>query len=337
MHHFVRSSVLVFALSGAVFAQESDTVVAPQPMAPDRVAGLGYVEPDGGVTTVAGGPTIGSGVVFELRVGEGDTVSRGDTLAVLGDNPLLQAALLQAESRVAVQQAQLARVMAGVSQNELAAQNAVVDRLEKQLNNVIKDCLRQQSLFERKIISEAVYLKECNRVDAIEGQLNEAIATRAAVSTIRPEDVLIAEAELAAAKANVAHAKVALEGTLVRAPTDGTVLEIYAKPGELIGPRGLLDMGDVRRMWVAAEVYESDILKVKPGQRASVIADGIDRQIEGEVARIGLTVARNELQSNNPTADVDARVVEVMVLLDEGAGQQVAALINLQVSVIIHP
>ncbi len=329
MKPLLTCAALVMGMASSGLAQNSAS--------PSLVAGLGYVEPEGGVTTVAGGPSISNSIVYELKVIEGDTVKRADLIAVLGDNALMQAALIQAETRVKVQEAQLARVQAGAMQSELDAKEAVVDRLKKELGNVVKECIRQQNLYERKIISEAVFLQNCNRVDVTEGRLNEAEATLAAVATIRPEDILIAEAELISARANVGHARIALEGTFVRAPTDGTILKIHATAGERIGPSGLVDMGFVDRMWVSAEIYENDILKVKPGQSVSVIADGIDQKIQGVVKKIGLTVSRNELLSNNPTADVDARVVEVKILLNDEDSHHVAGLTNLQVSVVIHP
>ncbi|MFT7288276.1 MAG: HlyD family secretion protein [Halieaceae bacterium] len=139
-------------------------------------------------------------------------------------------------------------------------------------------------------------------------------------------DVLMGEAELAAAKAR-------LERAQVRAPVDGEILVIHAREGERIGDDGLLELGQTRRMFVVAEVYETDIGLVELGQPAIISGPALDGLLTGSVHEIGKVVGRIDSLALDPVARTDSRVVEVKILLDDPT--QVAGLTNLQVDVEI--
>jgi HlyD family secretion protein len=92
-------------------------------------------------------------------------------------------------------------------------------------------------------------------------------------------------------------------------------------------------------MYVRAEVYETDITKVRIGQRAKIQSDGIYGilgDLQGTVAEIGLSIGKKDVLGTDPVADVDARVVEVKICLDSKDSQQVAGLTNLQVKAVIN-
>jgi HlyD family secretion protein len=82
-----------------------------------------------------------------------------------------------------------------------------------------------------------------------------------------------------------------------------------------------------------AEVYETDIGRVRPGQRAEVTSPALPGPVGGTVERVGLMVYKNDVLDVDPVADADARVVEVRIRLDPS--QEAAALSNLQVAVRI--
>lgn len=137
-------------------------------------------------------------------------------------------------------------------------------------------------------------------------------------------DVEVAEADLAAARAQLDRAS-------IRAPVAGQVLAVHARAGERIGPDGLLELGQTQRMYVVAEVYETDIGQVATGQPVTASSPALAAPVTGRVERIGQLVARNDVLGLDPVARVDARVIEVFILLDDPG--QVAGLTNLQVDV----
>jgi HlyD family secretion protein len=111
------------------------------------------------------------------------------------------------------------------------------------------------------------------------------------------------------------------------------VLIIHARAGERIGPDGLLELGQTERMYVVAEVYETDIALVRVGQKAVVSSPALSKPITGTVERIGQLIGKNDILDLDPVARMDSRVIEVFILLDDA--QAVASLTNLQVDVEI--
>ncbi len=96
----------------------------------------------------------------------------------------------------------------------------------------------------------------------------------------------------------------------------------------------ILKMGDTRAMYAVAEVYETDINWVREGQPAEVNSLALLRPLTGKVERKGQMVFKNDVMHVDPAADVDARVVDVWILLD--SPKEVATMTNLQVDVKIH-
>lgn len=173
---------------------------------------------------------------------------------------------------------------------------------------------------------EAV-LKNARR--ELERQTN--LSRTSATSRVRLDD---ANMNLEVAQAELAAAKARLDLAVVTAPLRAQVLEIHARPGEMIGPEGILELGRTDRMYAIAEVYETDIAKIRPGQRARVSLAALDQPLTGVVEETELRVGRMDVLGTDPIAKTDARVVEVRILLDDGAS--VARYTNMQVKVEIE-
>lgn len=180
---------------------------------------------------------------------------------------------------------------------------AEVARLEAILTNARNEITRQKDLAKRSLTSTA-------NLDAAQMGLD------------------IALADFAAAEAS-------LELSVVRSPLRAQVLEILAYPGERVGPEGIMELGRTDRMYAVAEVYETDITKIKVGQLAKVRMSAMDTELTGKVERISLKVGRLDAVGTDPIAKTDARVVEVFILLDDSAA--VSRFTNMQVKVEIQP
>jgi HlyD family secretion protein len=101
---------------------------------------------------------------------------------------------------------------------------------------------------------------------------------------------------------------------------------------------GVLEIGQTDRMMVIAEVYESDIGKVKIGQKAIVTSESgsFAQKLKGKVARVGLKIGKNDVLNTDPAADTDTRVVEVKILLDPEDSKVVSGLTYSKVTVKIQ-
>ncbi|HEY9688709.1 MAG TPA: HlyD family efflux transporter periplasmic adaptor subunit [Coleofasciculaceae cyanobacterium] len=269
------------------------------------------------------------------------------------------------------QRAQLSRLRAQW-QGQLAQQSAAVRRLEAELANAQSEYRRYEALFREGAESASRYdskrllvetlsrqiqeaRAELNRVDRTgrqevqeavavlsrvdrtgRQQLQEAASTLSSVSEVRSVDVRAAQAEVAAARAARDRAAAALERAYLRAPTEGRVLKIHARSGEKIGDDGLLDLAQTDRMVAVAEVYQTDVARVRVGQAATISGQAIQGSLRGTVSQVGLQVVRQNVFSNQPGENLDRRVVEVRILLDAASAAQVQSLTNLQVEVNIN-
>ncbi|CCH99305.1 ABC exporter membrane fusion protein [Microcystis aeruginosa] len=258
-------------------------------------------------------------------------------------------------------------------EGEKLGQKATVERIKAELNNSLTDCQRYQSLYRNGAVSQGEKERFCleatttqkrlqeaeanlqritttleqkiqearanlqRTLNTLEQQIQENQAMLSAVTEIRPVDLQIAQDEVMTAKANVERAQAELELSYVRAPHAGIILKINTFPGELVKNEGILELGNIQKMYVTAEVYETDISRVKLGQSVTIKTDKMLGDLEGTVEEIGWKVGRQDVLGTDPVVDTDARVVEVKVSLDHRSSAKVNRLTNLKVNVIIHP
>lgn len=282
----------------------------------------------------------------------------------------LQRARAELAGQVAAQKDAIASLEAEF-QGEKSVQEAVIGRIAAELHNAETDCRRYRQLYQDGAVSiqerdrlclvqetTETRLREAranlqrivgswqkriaeakanlNRtVSTLQRQLAEEQASLNSVGEVRPVDVQVAWAELQSAEAAVQKARTDLEMAYVRAPKKGQILKIYSRPGEVVGDRGIAILGQTDRMYVKAEVYETDIRQVRTGQQAKIESDGIVGHLVGTVEEIGLEIGKQTILNTDPASDVDARVVEVRILLSPQDSQRVAGLTNLQVNVIV--
>ncbi|OYW08618.1 MAG: hypothetical protein B7Z53_04420, partial [Rhodospirillales bacterium 12-71-4] len=123
----------------------------------------------------------------------------------------------------------------------------------------------------------------------------------------------------------------------LRAPIDGTVLRVIARAGEAVGSEGVLEMADLTAMDVVAEVFETDLPRLRPGAPAEIIVPGEPRRFPATLREIGWQVRRVTQAGTDPVAAVDARTVEVRLTLGAEGAAALARRSNMQVQVAIRP
>jgi len=137
---------------------------------------------------------------------------------------------------------------------------------------------------------------------------------------------------VAAAVAAEQRARAELEPASVRAPADGTVLKVHARAGEEVGVEGILELGRTDRMYVIAEVPESDVARVKRGDVVTIMGDALQESMQGAVEQIGARVMQSRILNTDPASFVDARIVEVKIRLHDSG--RAAGLIHARVRVV---
>jgi HlyD family secretion protein len=270
----------------------------------------------------------------------------------------------------ATDRAKIARLQAQL-RGERTEQAAAIELLEAELGNAEREFQRYQQLAQEGAISDSdldsrrlnldrakkrvaeakaafsktidtlteeireTQAKAAETTDTVNQQIQGAKAELDRITEVRPVDVDVAAAEVRQARAEVAQAQVELDLAYIKAPQAGRVLDILTRPGEIVSSDGIARIGQTKQMYAVAEVYESDIGKIHLGQQAQITSNAIAGELQGIVERIGLEVQRQEVINTDPAANIDAKVVEVKVRLDEKSSQKVAGLTNLLVKVVI--
>jgi HlyD family secretion protein len=313
------------------------------------VTALGRIEPAAGIVTI-GSPVPDRLLVLEKGVKEGETVHPDQPLAELASRAERQLEydlvcqqikegekkkkLVLAEGQRKIQLEELRKKQLDVMQPlEIALQKTRLNFLKSQVENARKNRDRLKDL-SNSIVSQEEREKQALLVKQAEmehasgrdallqltkgGELKLEMA-QAQIEAAQAElDRSLLEIPLASLEQQKALAERRLEQTLITAPSSGVILKISARPGELVGgQKPILQIADTRQMVVTAEVYETDIDKVTEGQSARVWSRAWPKGGTGKVTSKGRMIARNRVVDTDPTANVDRRVVEVTVALDQ--------------------
>ena len=110
-----------------------------------------------------------------------------------------------------------------------------------------------------------------------------------------------------------------LYNSKLRSPIDGFILSINTRAGERSNSEGILEIGASQKMQALIEVYESDIDRVFLDQNVELISEngGFEETLKGKVIRINPQVKQRKVLSTDPTGDADARIIKVLVGLDD--------------------
>ncbi|MGB3293325.1 MAG: ABC exporter membrane fusion protein [Phormidesmis sp.] len=361
-----------FNFQRSAATQLADSSFDAEPAVPDTIAALGYIQPKNSVITLSGSSALQHARVAEILVEEGEQVEEGEIIAVLDNLIQLQAAVEQAKQEVKIAQAELAQARAGQAtpgslaaqqaqvdtlaaqfEGEVASQEAEIRRLQAELETAQADYARFEQLHRQGAISALERDSRRLKVSTLQAQLREAEANRDEILStypnriaeaearvdqlkeVRPEDVLVAQAELESAIAAISEREADLDLAYVRAPMAGQILKIHTFAGESISEQGIFDLGQTQEMYVVAEVHETDIDQLQVGQAATATSSILPTPLAGTVEKIGLQINPKNVLNNDPALDVDNRVIEVQIRLDENSSQQATHLTNLQVDVEI--
>ena len=400
--------IMAITLVHSRTSKTSSLAVTETQNIPKAIAAIGYLEPQGEVIKVSAPAFLEGARVKKLLVKRGERIDTEQTIAILDNQPRLQAALEEAQKQVQVSRSRLAQVKAGAKKGDIQAQNAkfeatkaeltgqinsqtanianleaqlegqtnsqqaTIARLKAELDNATKECQRYESLFtdgaiaasendriclQQKTTQEQLQAAEINLTEieatlqqkiseaganldrtqaTLANQINEAKSSLEAISEVRSVDVAVAKTELETAEAAANKAQADLDLAYIKSPISGQILEINTLAGEIVdNTDGIVSLGNTKNMYVVAEVYETDIDRIRIGQSATITSDGITKKLTGTVDDVGLQIGTKDVLGTDPVSDSDARVVEVKIRLNAEDSKRVASLTNLQVNAVI--
>jgi len=257
-----------------------------------------------------------------VNVEEGDRVQRGQVLAEI-QNDDYRARVQEAEAELAQREAELRRTINGARMQERREAEASMQAAEAVLNNAKSEAERRRGLADRNVISRDEADRYERAYQVARAQHAEAAQHFSLIDAdAREEDRAHAEAAVATAQAQLAEARVYLEKSYIRAPINGVILRKLRHTGESVSTQfdsPVVTMADDTVLRVRLDVDESDVSKLKAGERAYVTAEAYgDHKFWGSVIRVGRILGKKNIRTDEPSEHVDTKILETLVELDPG-------------------
>jgi membrane fusion protein YbhG len=223
--------------------------------------------------------------------------------------------IAQAAAAVRKAQAWLDELLAGSRPQDVAAAQAAVQREKAEMNRLKVDYERAAHLYERTLIAAQEYDAAQTTYEVAQRKLKEAEAhlnlvvegprkeqiqqARAGVAEAQERYALVkkgprqetidqARARLEQAKHTLALAETRLGYATLVSPLSGVVLSKNVEPGEYVAAgTPVVTVGDLEHVWLRAYINETDLGRVKVGQRVYVTSDTYPGRVyEGRVSFI---------------------------------------------------
>lgn len=232
-----------------------------------------------------------SGRVVAVRAEEGDHVKAGAVLALL-DTRALELQADEARAQVEVRRQALLRLRNGsrpqeiaLARDRLAAAQANASRLAQDLTRLQSAAANTQG---RGVSAQDLDRARSNLQAARAQAAAQQETLRLAELGPRQEDVAGAQAQLDAAKAQLAFLQYQIDQGELKAPADAVVRSRLLEPGDMATPqRPVFALVLTRHKWVRVYVSETDLGKIRPGMAARVFTDSQpDRPVDGKVGYI---------------------------------------------------
>jgi len=141
-------------------------------------------------------------------------------------------------------------------------------------------------------------------IEQAQARLEQAQTRQIEAQQNRPQQIAIQNATVASRQATadrqqtlVDQALLNLSYTKILAPIDGVIGKKNAEPGQQVSPgQQLMAAVPLDNLWVTANFKETQLKKMRPGQRATIHVDAYDRDFEGYVESLaGASGARFSL------------------------------------------
>jgi ABC exporter DevB family membrane fusion protein len=299
----------------------SDSSSPSETGAPLRLA---YVAAEGKVEALTGfdvdlGTGELNGRIAQILVKEGDTVHRGQVVASLV-NEDLQAQVRQAEQELAVARARLVELEAGARTEEILEADASLRGATARMREASNELRRNRELHRQRLIPQST-------LDAAEAAFKTArsvVDEAAQRKTLlekgpKPETVRLYRDQVQLAEAALDYARMRLDKTIIRSPIDGTVIERYLDEGEGVTPEiPILAIADLGKLWINAEVDETDVGRIRLGDSARVTSNAYPgKTFKGSIREIADYAGVRKIRPRNPAANLGLKVLQVKIGMQE--------------------
>jgi len=230
-----------------------------------------------------------SGRVERLLVKIGDKVKKGTLIAIIEHNDLIA----QVEQSKASLMAEEARATAIREQTpkEIEKAKAELDQKTAGLELAEINYKRQKSLVEQGVSPKEKFDQANKELEVLKAEQRALKQQVIFLETKYVQDLALAKAKIQQARAALMELETALSYATIRAPISGSIASISTQEGETVAA-GLsaptfVNIIDLSRLQVNAYVDETDIGKIRVGQKATFTVDSFPKKaFKGEVTAI---------------------------------------------------
>ncbi|MBN1855248.1 MAG: efflux RND transporter periplasmic adaptor subunit [Pirellulales bacterium] len=238
---------------------------------------------------------------------EGDSVHAGEKLIEI-HREIHRAEVQAAQAALSVARAKLADIEAGARPEEIQKAEADVRRWEATRAFCEKELARESRLLAHDAASQSSLEQWNEKLAVTEAELaaaGEALAMLRAGPT--QTAIAVQAAAVEEAEARLSLAKAHLAECTINAPFNGTITDVYVRPGDLATPRSpLLEMYAPQSIVIRFAVPEAHGAAMRPGLQATVTLDALQgRTFAAEVTRI-----YPQLDADMRTRTVEAKLTE---------------------------
>lgn len=194
----------------------------------------------------------------------------------------------QARADYAAAQADAANAESFYRRMEKLIQSDTISRQQFDDARDKRDAAQQRAESARQRLALLQAGTRAEDLRAAEDRYHQAEAARVlAVKGSRREDIDAARGRLGEAEAQVAQLDADLREAELASPADAVVEVVSVRPGDLI-PAGriVMSMLEASELWVKIYVPETDLARVRLGQRATIRVDSLGRSFSGNVEQI---------------------------------------------------
>ena len=223
-----------------------------------------------------------SGQIKDLYVDFNSEVKAGQLIARIDPETF--------EYRVRSAQADVDAANAAVvtAQAAAAASRASVSRAQVDLQEAQRDLERKQILVEKQFIAQS----EADRALALVNTAGELLKQAQAQAGVTEAQIKSAQANVAQRQAALAQTRIDLARTRITSPVDGIVIKRAIERGQTVAaslqsPELFVIAQNLSDMQVDASIDESDVGRIRTGQRATFTVDAFPGQtFDGEVNQV---------------------------------------------------
>lgn len=223
-----------------------------------------------------------AGQIEDIAVKEGDKVSKDDLLVVL-DHKSLDIQLRQMSAGIEQAEAQLRLLQSGARKEDIALAKEQVNTAKINLDQALTDKERLSKLLESNTITQKQFEDASVKYELAQNQYNTARQNLLKVSNIvRPEEIESSKANLKRNQVGLEIIQKNIEDCTVKSPLSGIVTKKFVEAGEYVTPgSSLLKLSDLSIVNFYIYINETDLGKIKLGQKAEVKTDSYKDKIYG--------------------------------------------------------